>query len=259
MPASIKVINFYHFFPLKEPQTQADRLQRDLAPVEVLGTITLAQEGCNISLAGSPEAIDQALAHIADRLGLGQISYRSSYGETQPFKRLMIKVKDQILAFPKEQNPSISDIHQGPALSPDAWPEILDQPTEDTVILDTRNVYEVECGSFEGADHLGLDRFQDFPKAFLNRYGDNDKDKTFLMFCTGGIRCEKAVAFAQSHGFRKTYKLDGGIIDYFANCGDRKWQGECFVFDHRWTIRPDRQEGESFTPPKKSTCHNTFA
>ncbi|MFW7379497.1 MAG: rhodanese-like domain-containing protein [Oligoflexus sp.] len=238
---SIKVINFYKFIPLAEPSAIALKLKQELAPIQVLGTIILAREGLNAGLAGLPQDVDQAFQVICSDPHFSDLNYRESFGSSQPYRKLLIRTKHQILTFPEPFDPSIDEIHEGPALSPDQWHHKLVNKTDDLVLIDTRNRYELEKGSFHDASDLEIDHFKDFPDRFLKKYGDQ-KDKTYFMFCTGGIRCEKAVAFARKQGFEKVYKLDGGIINYLRDKGQGQWQGECFVFDQRWSINADRLE-----------------
>lgn len=243
MDSTCKVINFYKFTPLEKPDEIRQRIQSELAKSRVLGTILLAEEGLNGSLAGKAEDVDDAFARICDFKEFSDLSQRASFGQSQPFKRLIVKVKPQILGFPLECDPSVQQILEGPSLGSDEWAKVLEQNKDEVVILDTRNRYEYELGSFAGARDLNISRFREFPEAFLENYGDK-KDQTFLMFCTGGIRCEKAVAFARQQGFQKVYQLDGGIIQYFEKQGEKHWQGECFVFDQRWSIGSELQEGK---------------
>lgn len=251
--SSIKVINFYRFTPLGDELSQWQmRLSSELSNFDVLGTILLAPEGLNGSLAGSPSSVDEAFSAITSLPPFAGMSFRSSYGSTQPYRKLIVRKKRQILAFPKQLDPNIDEILAGPALNPEQWAEILDDKPEDLVILDTRNHYEFEVGSFEGAEHLEIEQFRDFPMRFSERY-QGQEDKTFLMFCTGGIRCEKALAYARSQGFQKAYKLDGGIIDYLQEKGSKYWNGECFVFDQRWTVQESLDEGTLLNQKKKQT------
>lgn len=246
MTQQIKVINFYKFFQLEHPEQFCQQLYDDLKDIPVRGTLILAPEGLNGSLAAMPHDVEQAFQKLCSYPELTQLSYRESFARSQPYKKLLVRTKAQILTFPKEADPSIADIQATPALSPEQWQAKIETADDKLVILDTRNQYEVEAGSFAGAKDLGIERFQEFPEEFLKQYGEQ-KDKTFLMFCTGGIRCEKAVAFARKQGFPHVYKLDGGIINYLKEQGPKLWQGECFVFDQRWTIGADRNQGTSFS------------
>ncbi len=247
------VVNFYKFAPLDHPETLKSRLFESIKDLNVLGTILLAKEGINGGLSGTPAHVEKALELIRSIPPFETLTVRKSFGETGSYKHLKIRVKDKVLAFPDAYEPDLEAIAETPDLRASVWQKKLDQADDNIVVLDTRNDYEYELGSFDKAEHLNISKFNDFPKAFMEQYAnDADKDKTFLMFCTGGIRCEKAAAFARKQGFKRVFKLEGGIIKYFEEKGHSHWQGECFVFDHRAAIAPDRNETEwSFAKVKK--------
>lgn len=244
------VVNFYRFIQLGKPQEICDHLQKSLSELSILGTITIAPEGLNGGLAGDRTIVCKALSIIRKIESFKSISVRESYGKTEAYHRLDIRVKDRILAFPEHAEPDMDDIKSSPSLSPNQWLELIKNLGEKAVILDTRNGYEFEQGSFQNAQQLDIERFQEFPDAFLEKY-KHQKDRTFLMFCTGGIRCEKAAAFARKEGFSKVYKLEGGVIQYFKENGADGWKGNCFVFDNRAAIEPSREESPWSFPNRK--------
>lgn len=237
------VVNFYRFCRIEDPEKICKWLKKELQNTEVLGTITIANEGLNGGLAGLPEIVHQALSKISVLPEFSDLTIRESYGQTAAYNQLQIKVKRSILTFPKKYEPTLSDIQESPNLSPEQWLEQMSNANKDLIILDTRNDYEFEQGSFSEAQHLDIMNFRDFPDAFLEKF-QGQEDKTYLMFCTGGIRCEKAAAYARNQGFPNVFKLDGGIINYFKKSGREGWRGRCFVFDHRAAIEADRQESD---------------
>lgn len=240
MKPKYKVVNFYQFQAL-EPESLATVL-RDFFPQfpDVKGSIVLATEGINGGFAGPEADVDQMCTMIHAMEPFKDLEFKATWGDTQAFRRQLVKVKKQILTFPSANNPSIDAIKAGQHLSPEDWDALLEK--DDVVVIDTRNTYEIEYGTFAKAEHCDVERFVDFPERFLEQY-NGAKDKTFLMFCTGGIRCEKAVAFANENGFDKVYQLDGGIIRYLERSEGKHWNGDCFVFDHRWAV--DRTLTES--------------
>ena len=228
-----KVVNFYKFQDI-EPEGLVARLRDIFAKFpEVKGSIVLASEGINGGFAGPEAEVDQMCALIHGIETFRDLEFKATWGDTQAFRRQLVKIKKQILTFPPSENPSIAAINAGQHLSSEEWDALLEQP--DVVVVDTRNTYEIDYGTFAKAEHCDIQRFVDFPQKFLEQYG-SAKGKTFLMFCTGGIRCEKAVAFANEHGFEKVYQLDGGIIRYLERSEGKHWNGDCFVFDHRWAV-----------------------
>lgn len=240
----VKVVNFYQFIPLVNPENLAETLRGFFASLpEVKGSLILASEGINGGFAGPEADVEQLCSRIHRLEPFQTLEYKATWGETQAFRRQLVKVKKQILTFPAAYNPSIDAIKSGRHLTPEAWDALLEQG--DVVVVDTRNTYEIAYGTFAGAEQCDVERFVDFPEQFLQKYGAA-KDKTYLMFCTGGIRCEKAVAFAQAQGFDKVYQLDGGIIRYLERSEGKHWQGDCFVFDHRWSV--DRSLTEAAKP-----------
>lgn len=237
------VVNFYKFAPLDQPESIKTKLVEGLEGLNVLGTILLAKEGMNGGLSGTSDDVEKALKAVRSFEPFKDLTTRKSFGETGSYKHLKIRVKDKVLAFPDTFEPDLEAIAATPDLNASIWQKTLDEGGDDLVILDTRNDYEYELGSFDRAQHLNIRKFNDFPEAFMDRYDNEaDKDKTFLMFCTGGIRCEKAAAFARNQGFKRVFKLEGGIIKYFEEKGENHWNGECFVFDHRAAIASDRKE-----------------
>lgn len=261
----LAVYNFYKFIELDDLTTLKEQLDQLCLELNIRGTILLSAEGINANLGGTPEALDQLIATLQAMPPFSDLVVKKSYGKTVPFSRMRVKIKDRILTFDPDCPLSVEEINRTKRLSAQEVASLLDNPPEDLIVLDTRNDYEVLYGAFEQAEHLNIRHFKDFAAAFRERYA-NDKDKTFLMYCTGGIRCEKATAFAEKEGFHNVYQLDGGIVNYFDECQGKHWRGSCFVFDFRWAISADNKEsgeghyleddfkGTNHEPPAKAVA-----
>lgn len=202
------------------------------------GTILLSEEGINLFLAGTAEAVEQLLARLKRVPGLEKLQAKVSLSEHQPFSRMLVKLKKEIIAFGV---PGIQPAHYTskklPASQLKQW---LDEGKPMT-LLDTRNDYEVKIGTFKNAQTLGLDHFRNFPQA-VERLPAELKDQPIVMFCTGGIRCEKAGPYMEKEGFKNIFQLEGGILKYFEECGSAHYDGECFVFDQRVGVDPALRE-----------------
>lgn len=197
------------------------------------GTILLSSEGINLFLAGLQENITEFQNFLAEFPELKGLTFRQTWSEHQPFKRLLVRLKKEIISMGQ------ADIQpeQGPA--PYIEPQTLRQWYEQgrpMLVLDTRNQYEVECGTFANALSLGLKNFRSFPQA-VAQLPPEAQQTPIVTFCTGGIRCEKAALWLKKLGFSEVYQLHGGILNYFEQCGSDYFQGQCFVFDERTTVQ----------------------
>ena len=234
MPPVINV-SAYRFVPLDGLETWRDTLRSLAEGSDLRGTILLGAEGINLFVAGTREGIDTFVAQLRALPPFVDLETKESPGTLRPFRRLQVKIKREIIAFGAAgTDPAV---HPAPRISPEQLRAWLDEG-EDVVLLDTRNDYEVQIGSFRGARHLGLSHFRDFPKAAA-KIPDAWRTAKVVTFCTGGIRCEKAAPFLQQAGFSDVYQLDGGILRYFERCGGAHYEGECFVFDERVGVQPD--------------------
>jgi UPF0176 protein len=205
------------------------------------GTILLSTEGINLFVAGTAEATEALLARLRAIPGLESLEAKFSRSEAQPFRRMLVRIKKEIIAF------GVEGIDPATAPSPKISPRELRQWLDEgraVTLLDTRNDYEVKLGTFRGAVVPGIDHFRQFPEA-VRRLPDTLKDQPVVMFCTGGIRCEKAGPFMQREGYRHIFQLDGGILKYFEECGGAHYDGECFVFDQRVGLDPHLEESEA--------------
>ncbi|MBX3167793.1 MAG: pseudouridine synthase [Candidatus Eremiobacteraeota bacterium] len=218
---------------LKELRAELTELCRRLA---LKGTILLAPEGLNLCVAGSAGAVDELLARLP--LEPGHIKFSTS--EHQPYTRMLVRLKKEIIAFGRPTT------HTAPRLAPRQLKEWLDEGRPLT-LLDTRNDYEVRMGTFRGALDLNLSHFREFPEAAQSL--GHLKDTPIVTFCTGGIRCEKAAPWLEDQGFTRVFQLDGGILRYFEEVGGAYYDGECFVFDRRVGVDPALQETDSVVCP----------
>ncbi len=196
---------------------------------ELCGTILLSEEGVNFYVAGKPTAGEALLGKLRSIPGLDGLTARRSLCANRPYEHMRVKIKREIIAFGIDGvDPAM---RTSPKLSPRELKEWLDEG-RDVTLLDTRNNYEIHSGTFKGAVPADIDHFREFPEAVRKLPGDW-KARPIVMFCTGGIRCEKAGPFMEQEGFQNVFQLDGGILGYFAECGTAHYQGECFVFDQR--------------------------
>jgi RluA family pseudouridine synthase len=205
------------------------------------GTILLSVEGINLFVAGSAEGISRLMSRLREIPGLGDFEGKVSESEDQPFRKMLVRIKREIISF------GVEGVEPGkrtsPKLSAKELKRWLDEGRKVT-LLDTRNDYEVKLGTFKGAVVPDIRTFREFPQA-VRELPDAMKDETVVMFCTGGIRCEKAGPFMEMEGFKNIYQLDGGILKYFEECGGDHYDGECFVFDQRVGVDPALQETDT--------------
>lgn len=237
----MKVASFYRFLDLQDTEAFRDALQSVCDEQGVLGTILVAAEGCNGSLAGDEAAIRSVLDWIAGRLDLdGGIDARWNDVAEAPFRRMRVRLKKEIVTLGR---PDILPHRMtGKHVSPAEWNRLLEDPN--VVVVDTRNHYEYELGTFPGAVDPQTDSFRQFSD-FAEQLADDVKGRPLAMFCTGGIRCEKATALMLELGFDEVYHLQGGILKYLEDMppDENRWNGECFVFDQRVAVDRDLAEG----------------
>lgn len=223
---------FYRFLSLPAPETLAAELRSTFNDSDLCGTILIAPEGINGTMAGSPETIDRLLNMLVEKAGLDKAEVKFSSSQEQPFKRLKFKVKSEIIAFRKAH---VDPTRPGTYVDPQDWNELI--ANDEVLLLDTRNHYETDLGTFDGAVAPGIDKFSDFV-TYVRENLDATRQRKVAMFCTGGIRCEKASAFMLQEGFGEVYHLKGGILKYLEQVpeGDSKWRGACYVFDRRVAV-----------------------
>ncbi len=229
----------YHFVPIDDADALVARLRECAGTLALRGTVLVAEEGLNLFLAGGADAIDAFVAALRTEPRFADIAIKRSYSEAPPFARLKVKRKREIISF-RQQHPAPHE-QRAPALAPVTLARWIEQGRDDdgrrVVLLDTRNRQEVAHGTFAGALTLPIDKFTDLPEAVAAQR-DSLTDATVVSFCTGGIRCEKAALWMQANGFGPVWQLDGGILGYFEQIGDRGYVGDCFVFDERTALTP---------------------
>lgn len=228
----------YKFAELQDLPELRVRLKEECVALGLKGSILLTPEGINLFIAGEPSSVEQLLATLRSIPGLEQLEEKRSSSTEQPFNRMLVKIKKEIIAFGVEGiNPARHTSPRLPAKELKRW---LDEGRPVT-LLDTRNTYEVNLGTFAGAVTLPIRHFRKFPEA-VDALPEDLKQIPVVSFCTGGIRCEKAAPYLERAGFREVYQLEGGILKYFEECGGAHWHGECFVFDKRVGVDPALQE-----------------
>lgn len=238
MSAEVINLSCYQFAPLEELEAWRDRLREAAGHNGLKGTILLAPEGINFFLAGTRPQLAAVLAVIRTVPGLAGIQPKESPSSAQPFKRMLVKIKKEIIAFGVEGvDPARRPAAKITAKQLKQW---LDEGRPVT-LLDTRNAYEIRMGTFKGAVRPQIWNFRDFPAA-VEKLPAELKTQPVVMFCTGGIRCEKAGPFMALKGFTDVRQLDGGILKYFEEVGGAHYDGECFVFDERVGVGPDLRE-----------------
>jgi predicted sulfurtransferase len=238
--SSTQVLNIaaYKFVRLTSLVGRRDQLRELSRTLQLRGTILLSEEGINLFVAGDAPAVRELLSVIQDDAEVGELDVKESYSDYQPFSRMLVKVKKQIIAFGV---PGVDPISAPAAkISPRELKSWLDDG-KPICLLDVRNDYEVELGTFDNATAIGVDHFRHFPEA-VHQLPVEMKSEPIVMFCTGGIRCEKAGPYMQQAGFREIYQLEGGILKYFEECGQDHFHGECFVFDKRVALDANLQE-----------------
>ncbi|HWK37128.1 rhodanese-related sulfurtransferase [Sphingomonas sp.] len=232
-PPVIRVTALYHFARFSDPAALRGPLLDACQSGGIKGTLLLAPEGINGTIAGPSDAIDTVLAHIRDLPGCAALEVKDSSAATMPFHRMKVRLKREIVTMGE---PAIDPLDgTGTYVAPADWNALIDDP--DTVVIDTRNDYEVRVGSFAGAVDPGTQSFSDFP-AWFRAHRDELAGKTVAMFCTGGIRCEKATALLKAEGMADVRHLRGGILKYLEEvpAEQSRWRGECFVFDQRVAV-----------------------
>jgi len=224
------VATFYHFADLADYVSMRPVITDFCNSHELKGVILLAREGINSTIAGSREGIDALLSYLRSDSRLQGLEHKENYCDVMPYNKLRVRLKKELIKF------GVSDIDPskevGTYVDPQDWNQLISDPA--VIVIDTRNIYEVEFGTFKGAIDPNLDFFHEFPKYVEENLSDRKQQK-IAMFCTGGIRCEKASAYMLAQGFDQVYHLKGGILKYLAEVPPEEslWEGECFVFDDR--------------------------
>ena len=227
------VIGMYHFVHLKDYKDMKPPLLKLCSENGLRGTILLAKEGLNGTISGGRAGVEVLLSYLKSDPRFQTLQHKESFSKTLPFRRMRVRLKREIVTMgvPDTDPTSLC----GKRVDAEKWNELLEDPS--VITIDTRNTYEHDVGTFKNAISPGTERFRDFPK-FVNAELDPQEHQRVAMFCTGGIRCEKATNYLIKKGFKDVYHLDGGILKYLETVDKNKslWRGECFVFDDRVTV-----------------------
>ena len=228
----------YKFEPLENLDSLIPEFQNKCDELGLKGSVYLSPNGINFSIAGTEENIDTYIQFMEEDSRFRDIPLKKTFSETQPFRRMKVRLKKEIISLGRDDiNPRELT---GDYISPRELFEMY-ETKEDVIVLDTRNEYETRVGLFENAVDLQLDTFRDFPSA-IETLPEEYKDKQIVMYCTGGIRCEKASAVMMKAGFSDVKQLEGGVLDYFKETGGAYWNGDCFVFDERVALDTELNE-----------------
>jgi len=235
------IVAYYKFVDLPDYQERKAPLLQLCLEHGVTGTILLAREGINSTMAGPESGVEMVLGFLQEDPAIGELAVKRSWADESPFYRMKVRLKKEIvrLGLP-EVNPND---RVGERVAPEKWNELIRDP--DVVLVDTRNDYECEIGSFKGAIDPKTRSFREFPD-YVRRELAGEKHKKVAMFCTGGIRCEKSTSYLLREGFQQVYHLDGGILNYLEKVApeDSLWEGDCFVFDNRVTVDHSLERGD---------------
>ena len=236
----VVVATLYHFAKFPDFESFREPLRQLMLAQQVRGTLLLAPEGINGTLAGSRQGVDAVIDWLRQDVRFANLEAKDSYVDETPFYRSKVKLKKEIVTMGVEDiDPNLI---VGTYVEAADWNELISDP--DVLLLDTRNKYEVEIGTFENAVNPETDSFREFPE-YVQKNLDPARHKKVAMFCTGGIRCEKSTAYLKQQGFNEVFHLRGGILKYLEQVSkaESKWQGECFVFDNRVTVNHDLEQG----------------
>ena len=241
----VRIAALYHFTRFDDPESLRAPLQALCEEQGVRGTLLLAGEGINGTIAGSDEGIQAVLDHIRALPGCADLEVKESRADRMPFYRSKVRLKKEIVTMGQPDLDPVDGV--GTYVAPEDWNALISDP--DTILIDTRNDYEVQIGTFEGAIDPETKSFREFPEWFRGKRAEFEaegKTPRIAMFCTGGIRCEKSTAFVKAEGLDEVYHLKGGILKYLEDIPEEEslWRGECFVFDERVSVKHGLEVGE---------------
>jgi UPF0176 protein len=232
-------VSAYRFVELDDLTALREKVRAACMAAGLKGTVLLAPEGINLFLAGLPDQLRAMLEWLRGDARFAGLEVKESWSDEQPFNRMLVKLKKEIITMKKPQVRPLGG--RAPAVAPEQLKRWLDAGHDDAgrevVMVDTRNGFEVDIGTFEGAINPKIEAFGQFPEV-VDALAPQLEGKTVVTFCTGGIRCEKAVLYMQERGFEHVYQLDGGILKYFETVGGSHYHGDCFVFDRRVALTP---------------------
>jgi len=236
---NIKIIALYLFTNLDNYEFMQKPLKEFCVAREIMGTLIISEEGINGTVAGTEKNIDELIALLQRDERFTGLEWKTSWADEQPFYRMKVKVKKEIVTIGRNDADPREVV--GQYVDAEKWNDLISDP--EVILIDTRNDYEIELGTFQNAVNPNLDNFRQFPE-YVKQNLDPKKHKKVAMFCTGGIRCEKASSFMLQNGFENVYHLKGGILKYLENVQKEQsmWDGECFVFDNRVAVDHDLKE-----------------
>jgi UPF0176 protein len=238
---TITICSLYKFVRLDAFEALREPLSNKMVSANIKGTLLLAAEGINGTIAGSQVGINKVMTFLSEQPGLDNISHKESYSNDNPFHRTKVKLKKEIVTMGIEG----IDPNQvvGTYVKPKDWNALIADP--EVLLVDTRNDYEIEIGTFKKAVNTNTETFREFP-AYVAKNLDKNKHKKVAMYCTGGIRCEKSTAYLKEQGFEEVYHLEGGILKYLEEVPSTEtmWEGECFVFDGRVAVNHELEQGQ---------------
>lgn len=240
-PSAMIIVALYKFVDLPDFEDIQPALLEFCLIQGLKGTLLLAREGINGTISGTRENIEALLVYLRQDERFADIDYKESSDEAQPFYRMKVKLKREIVTMGVD---NIDPKHiVGTYIEPKDWNDLISDP--EVTVIDTRNYYECEIGTFEGAVNPGTTTFRELP-AYVEQNMDPKKQKKVAMFCTGGIRCEKSTAYLKQQGFDEVYHLKGGVLQYLEDVpqSESLWQGECFVFDNRVAVNHSLEKGQ---------------
>ena len=238
-----KIVALYKFCKISKPSYFQKVIKAELSALHILGTIIIGKEGINGTISGTESSLSKALSFLQSNNIFQNLDLKESMSAKKPFLRLKVKIKEEIVSMGlKKIDPTTQ---AGKYIDPEEWNNLIND--KNTILIDTRNNYECLIGSFKNAINPKTNNFKEFPD-WVDRQNFNEADKKskkFAMFCTGGIRCEKASSYMKNQGFKNVFHLKGGILKYLENIdiNDSRWKGECFVFDDRVSVKHDLSEG----------------
>tara|TARA_B100001113_G_scaffold205761_1_gene168712 strand:+ start:1009 stop:1872 length:864 start_codon:yes stop_codon:yes gene_type:complete len=232
-------ISGYRFLDLPDRDSLRSPFREKCISLGLKGTILLSHNGINFFLAGTQEAIDGFISFLEEDPRLIGIPMHISHSDYQPFRRMLVRLKKEIISLGMDEIRPVEK--EAKYIDPNEFKRWLDEGKE-VVVLDTRNDYELRVGTFENAVDLDIKSFREFPDAV--RRLDYDKSTPVVMFCTGGIRCEKASIVMEDQGWNEVYQIKGGVLGYFKETGGEHWQGDCFVFDQRVSLDKNLLESD---------------
>jgi UPF0176 protein len=237
---TLKISNItgYRFIPITDRKLLQGKIQKHSNKLGLKGTVLISEKGLNFSIAGEHKAIQDFVKFLRSDKRFSEIDIKTTYNDYQPFRKMLVRIKKEIISMGIDEIDPFT--FTGEKITPKELQDKLNN-NEDIVLLDTRNEYEVRLGTFEDAVDLNLDSFRDFPNKIMS-LDQKMKNKEIVMFCTGGVRCEKASALMLKNGFKNVKQIDGGVIKYFEDTGGSYWNGDCFVFDDRVALDKNLNE-----------------